>query len=377
MTRSLQRWLIGITCAVLVSQHSVAANAAMPTIAVAQASAASGDLPPCPDPGVCFISGDARNEWARTHNCRFNDVQCEDTEPQASTGGLVATASAILRFAQGLVDGLAQQLGDIWNFFRTLFTNPSQTWNDLTALGKAIIEDPLGALQAFFDLLGEDISKFRFCGSYDRGKVVGKYVSPFFALKVAKLVAQTGKRISEAVDIAKKTKVGPESGLPRVPGSLVRLDVKQPNGRSWFELTDATERGRQIEIMLGHNLPSAFPTIDRISGRVVTSTKSYDLTKPSLATAEGWRNRLREDLQKLADFTEGEQTWERGTPRAGERAVVQAVDFDRKVLEVVIRKGEMTEEHYAVLQQARAYAAQLLAEGRTTKPIQIVVVEIF
>lgn len=376
MSRSLQRWLSAILCAALASQHGVAASAVIPTVTIAQATAASADLPPCPDPGVCFVSGDARNEWARTHNCRFSDVQCEDTEPQAEGGGLVATASAILRFAQGLVDGLAQQLGDIWSFFRQLFTNPSQTWNDLKALGKAIIEDPLGAFQAFLDLLGDDINKFRHCGAYDRGKVVGTYVSPFFALKVAKIVAQTGKRISEAVEIAKKTKVGPEGGPPRVPGSLVRLDVKQPDGRSWFELIDATERGRQIENILGHNLPSAFPTIDRISARVVTSTKSYDLTKPSLVNAEGWRNRLRDDLRKLADFTDEQATWERGTPKAGEVERVLESNYDRKVLEVVVKKGEMTEEHYAVLQQARAYAAQLLAEGRTTKPIQIAVIEI-
>jgi hypothetical protein len=148
-------------------------------------------LPTCPDPGLCFQSTVAQDEWARKHQCVFKDVECEDTEK--SDGGVVATAKAAGRFVEGLIDGLKQQVVDLWHFFEELFTNPSEVWEGLKTLGKMVIEDPKAAAQLFLDLLGDDAGKLIHCGAYDQGKVIGKYVSPFFALKVARLVANGAK----------------------------------------------------------------------------------------------------------------------------------------------------------------------------------------
>lgn len=183
-----------------------------------QPSAASK---PCPNPNFCFVTLEAKEAWAKEHKCSFDQpkVVCEDTELKPE--GVVATAKATVRFADGLIDGLKQQLIDLWEFFKQLFTNPSETWDALKTLGKLIIEDPKGAANLFIALLGDDAAKLITCGAYDQGKVIGKYVSPFFALKVAQLAAKGGK-LADAVTKVKNMILSPAEkaklGIKYIPG---------------------------------------------------------------------------------------------------------------------------------------------------------------
>ncbi|MBB1060038.1 pesticin C-terminus-like muramidase [Marilutibacter spongiae] len=48
--------------------------------AASLAQAQSGLLPPCPDPGMCFLNQDAKDAWAESQGCTF-----EDAGPQACT----------------------------------------------------------------------------------------------------------------------------------------------------------------------------------------------------------------------------------------------------------------------------------------------------
>jgi len=344
--------------------------------ASAQSPSQAG-LPMCPDPGYCFSSPDARNAWAAENNCTFNDPKCEDTEIKPE--GVVATAKAMGRFVEGLIDGLKQQLVDLWEFFKELFTNPSEVWEGLKALGKLIIEDPKAALELFLDLLGEDVAKLLKCGAYDQGKVIGKYVSPFFVLKVAKIIAKGGK-LADAVKKVRDMILTPAEklrlGIHYIPG------IKQPNGKSWFDELDIKKRGVGIEKALGNNTPDAFPVIDifnKATGEV-TSIKSKSPSSAFWSKPGGLLDSLKADIRALADFVEDGidvvKAWEKGTPNAGSDMVVAADKVKTKTLLVAVKKDTLTEGHYAEIRQAQEYANQLVQSGRSTRPIKIVIVEI-
>jgi len=53
--------------------------------------------------------------------------------------------------------------------------------------------------------------------------------------------------------------------------------------------------------MYGENLPKGFPTIDRISDRIVTSIKTKDLRTFSISQL---RSEMNKDLSSLLNFTE-------------------------------------------------------------------------
>jgi hypothetical protein len=341
-------------------------------------SSAPSSLPLC-KPGVCFTSEAAKAEYARENHCTFDapKVECEDTEVKPE--GVVAVAKALGRFVDGLIDGLKQQLVDLWDFFKELFTNPSETWEALKTLAKMIIEDPKGAAELFIAMLGDDAAKLTECGAYDQGKVIGKYVSPFFALKVASIVAKGGKLADAVKRVKSMVLTAAEKarlGIKYVPG------VRQADGRSWFDEVDIKKRGMGIENALGNNTPDAFPVVDIVNKSTgeVTSIKSKTSTAAYWSAEGGLLRSLKTDLGKLADFVEdgapARATWERGTPAAGTLFEVLPREVTAKTLLVAVKRGTMTERHYAEVRQAQEYADQMVRSGRSTRPIKIVVVEI-
>lgn len=371
-----QLLLLWLGCCILfVQQGEVVAQWNDPP---AQSSPAPS-LPACPDPGYCFATTTARDTWAAENNCTFDKpkVECEDTETKPE--GVVAAAKAMGCFVDGLIDGLKQQLVDLWDFFKALFTNPSEVWEGLKALGKLIIEDPQGALDLFLTLLGEDAAKLLECGAYDQGKVIGKYVSPFFALKVAQIVSKGGK-LAAAVQKVKNMVLTPlekaRLGIKYIPG------VKQADGKSWFDMLDIKKRGVGIEKALGNNTPDTFPVIDifnKATGEV-TSIKSKSPTSAYWSKPNGLRDSLKGDIRALADFVEDgkdvSKKWEKGTPNAGEPMTVVADEVKTKTLLVAVKRNTLTEQHYAEIRQAQEYANKLVQEGRSTRPITITIVEI-
>lgn len=334
---------------------------------------------PCPDSGYCFKNAEEKKLWAHAHDCVFVSpkVECEDKEVKPE--GVVAKAKATVRFADGLIDGLKQQITDLWTFFKTLFSNPGEVWEGLKTLGKLIIEDPKGAIDLFLALLGEDAAKLIECGAYDQGKVIGKYVSPFFALKVAQIVARGGK-LADAVKKVKNLILTPAEkarlGIKYIPG------VKQPDGRSWFDVFDIKKRGKAIEDALGNNTPDAFPVIDifnKATGEV-TSIKSKSPATAYWAKEGGLRDSIKADLKPLAKFVEDgkpvSKKWEVGTPEAGEVMTVEANKVISKTLLVAVKRGTLTERHYAEIRQAQEYANTLVEGSGRKIPITIKVVEI-
>lgn len=315
-SHTLRTMLLLWLCLCLVLVRTPASAAPQPSAPAS--SAPSGLLQPCPDPGFCFNSLDAKQRWAAQHHCTFKKVVCEDTETQPT--GVVATAKAMGRFVDGLIAGLKEQLIDLGAFFKELLTHPRQTWDALKALGKLIIQDPKGAAQLFAAFLGPDALKLIECGAYDQGKVIGKYVSPFFALKVARLVAR-GSKLAEALARVKNLLLSPAEkarlGIHHVPS------VRMPDGRSIFDEPDIKKRGVTAENKLGKNTPDAFPVIDifnKTTGEVI-SIKTKSPTAGYWTKEGGLRDRLKGDLRELASFGENgkriSKNWEKGSPGYG------------------------------------------------------------
>jgi hypothetical protein len=172
----------------------------------------------CPNPGVCFRSQEAKDNWAKEKNCQFLEDVCSKTpasednkgakaEDAGFWGGLWNQVSGALQygyeFSKGLFTGLISQVTDIID----LISDPLEVAKGLVALGKAFYDDPKGTLATLAELLGQEavdtIAKATQCGAYDLGKVIGSYVSPAVALKLA---AKLGKFSGKIADAVKATK---------------------------------------------------------------------------------------------------------------------------------------------------------------------------
>ena len=172
----------------------------------------------CPPQPLCFHSVEARQAWAKEHNCRFLEDVCEKTTPdqdkQGATeadkgfwGDLWGKVSGALtygyEFVKGLFAGLKDQIGDLID----LISNPLEVAEGLIELGKAFYDDPKGTLAMLAELLGQEavdsITRATQCGAYDLGKIIGQYVSPAVMLKLATRLTQYGGKLSDAVRATK------------------------------------------------------------------------------------------------------------------------------------------------------------------------------
>ena len=87
-------------------------------------------------------------------------------------------------------------------------------------------------------------------------------------------------------------------------------------------------RGKRIDKAkaIRNNLGDYFPTVDRLSGKVLSSNKSYDTTLPSYLNAKKWLSTMKRDINKLKNFTE--MDW-------NER-LVDEMSYDIKRLNIVL-----------------------------------------
>ena len=136
------------------------------------------------------------------------------------------------------------------------------------------------------------------------------------------------------------------------------------------------------ENALGNNTPDAFPVIDifnKVTGEV-TSIKTKSPTTAYWSKEGGLFNSIKTDLKPLAKFVEDGKsargTWEKGTPKAGEKMEVKADEVHSKTLLIAVKRGTLTERHYAEIRQAQEYANKLVEGGSRKIPITIKVVEI-
>lgn len=218
--RPLRSRVLLLLLAVLMSFMQVLPAWSQPT-----AQGAGGEEPSvsinwqiCPPQPLCFHSVEARQAWAKEHNCRFLEDVCEKNTPdkdnQGATeadkgfwGDLWDKVSGALtygyEFVKGLFAGLKDQIGDLID----LISNPLEVAEGLIELGKAFYDDPKGTLATLAELLGQEavdtITKATQCGAYDLGKVIGQYVSPAVLLKLATRLTHYGGKLKDAVKATK------------------------------------------------------------------------------------------------------------------------------------------------------------------------------
>jgi hypothetical protein len=196
----------------------------------------------CPNPGVCFTSKEAKDNWAKENKCQFLEDVCEKTpanqddkgskpEDAGFWSGLWNSVAGAVQygyeFSKGLFTGLKEQITDIID----LISDPVEVAKGLVTLAKAFYDDPKGTLAALAELLGQEavdtITKATACGAYDLGKVIGSYVSPAVALKLAAKLAKFTGKIADAVK-ATKLDLGCASFIAGTP-------IHTPQGMSVIE----------------------------------------------------------------------------------------------------------------------------------------------
>jgi hypothetical protein len=135
------------------------------------------------------------------------DASNSQTEPaNQSTLGRVwdelrGLASDAYEFVRGFWDGIKDQIGDLV----AAISDPVETARGIYELAMAFLEDPAGTARTIGAALGHDLSQLVDCGAYDRGRVLGSYVSPAFMLKLASKLAHFGRTgLEHAADQTKR-----------------------------------------------------------------------------------------------------------------------------------------------------------------------------
>jgi hypothetical protein len=125
-----------------------------------------------------------------------NEEQAPGSSDEGSSGilgsiwdAITDLASTAYDFVRGFWEGIKQQLGDIVS----MVTDPLETARGIYELARAFIDDPVGTAQTIGEALGRDLQQLVYCGAYDKGRVLGNYISPAFMLKVAGKLARFGR----------------------------------------------------------------------------------------------------------------------------------------------------------------------------------------
>lgn len=152
-------------------------------------------------------SGDAGNNFNDDQNTNsdnpMDSVECESNSPEDDNQGASDEDQGFwgdlwdgvkdglvegYEFVKGFWAGIKDQIGDLVN----IVLHPIDTAAGLIELGKAFYNDPVGTAQMIGEALGEDWSKLVNCGAYDRGRIIGNYVSPAFMMKLATKLSRFG-----------------------------------------------------------------------------------------------------------------------------------------------------------------------------------------
>ncbi|BEU87584.1 hypothetical protein TAMA11512_10480 [Selenomonas sp. TAMA-11512] len=110
----------------------------------------------------------------------------------------------------------------------------------------------------------------------------------------------------------------------------------------------AAQRGKLIDQILGNNLGSNFPVVDRLENGVLTSIKSMDLRAPTYQTSKGIYNKIKSDVDKIDAFDF--KRWGKSN--------VRTIDYHRKEVEVAIPNMKLSKEQRKGLEAAKAYAEE-------------------
>jgi hypothetical protein len=255
----------------------------------------------CPDPGQCFANAEARKAWAKKNSCQFLEDVCEKApasednkgakpEDQGFWSSLWSDVSGALvygyEFGKGLFQGMKSQVTDLID----LISNPVEVVKGLVELGKAFYNDPKGTLKTLAELLGQEavdtITRATQCGPYDLGKVIGSYVSPAVALKLATRLGKYSGKLANAVKILKK-----DLGCASFAGGTL---VQLPDGTVAIE---SVNEGTRVMSRHDRFWTDAPQPVERTFGRVAphyrelkTELETFRLTDehPLWVQGKGW-----------------------------------------------------------------------------------------
>lgn len=138
--------------------------------------------------------------------CTPGSSNSQTTPTDQSTLGRVwdelrGLAAEAYEFVRGFWDGIKDQIGDLV----AAISDPVETARGIYELAMAFLEDPAGTARTIGAALGHDLSQLVDCGAYDRGRVLGSYVSPAFMLKLASKLAHFGRAgLEHATDLTKR-----------------------------------------------------------------------------------------------------------------------------------------------------------------------------
>jgi hypothetical protein len=252
-------------------------------------------------PSTCFANVAARQQYAQDNSCYFLEDVCTKTPPSQDNkgakpedqdfwGGLWDSVSGGLQygyeFVKGLYAGLKDQITDLFD----LITNPGEVIDGMIALGKAFYDDPEGTLAALAELLGQEaidtITRATQCGAHDLGRVIGQYVSPTVALKLAGKLSKYSGDLRAAVRATKHdlgcasfvagTPVLTPAGLLNIERVAQNDDVLSRDDRLW---SDAPQK---VTKTFGREAPSY--------RELRTELETYRLTDehPLWVQGKGW-----------------------------------------------------------------------------------------
>ncbi|GFE89757.1 TadE/TadG family type IV pilus assembly protein [Steroidobacter agaridevorans] len=117
---------------------------------------------------------------------------------------LRSLAADAYEFVRGFWEGLRDQIGDLV----AAITDPIETARGIYELAMSFMEDPVGTAEIIGAALGHDLSQLIECDAFDRGRVLGSYVSPAFMLKLAAKLARFGRLELRAAADATKRELG-------------------------------------------------------------------------------------------------------------------------------------------------------------------------
>jgi hypothetical protein len=175
----------------------------------------SGEAPPLESAGdddSADSDEDGSGASGPSNNPPLCSVAAADPQPATedrSTLGRVwdelrSLAADAYEFVRGFWEGLQDQIGDLV----AAITDPVETARGIYELAMAFMEDPAGTARTIGAALGHDLSQLVECDAFDRGRVLGSYVSPAFMLKLATKLARFGRAGLDAAADATKRELG-------------------------------------------------------------------------------------------------------------------------------------------------------------------------
>ena len=264
-----------------------------------------------PPPDRC-LTKEAREQWANEHNCQFPEDVCEKQRkltPGKDSAGAQATDADFwgslwnsvkgavtygYEFVKGVFAGLKSQIMDLWN----LVTNPGEVIDGLVELGKSFFRDPKGTMKALGEALGQEavdtFTRATQCGAYDLGNVIGSYVSPAFALKLASKLKMFSGKVADAAKVLRReygcasfaggTLVLTANGFAPIETIAVGQQVRSRNETSY------ADRPQRVTDVFGRIAPGY--------RRLVTETEEFKVTDehPLWVQGKGWT-----EAHKLAE----------------------------------------------------------------------------